>query len=281
MAAVGIVVKRGNPGAVALAGRIAQWLLDRGHQVLRESHDRADRGPGTPIPLEEMVDRVDLLVVLGGDGTLLRAARALRSSVPLLGVNLGALGFLTAVTTDEVWGVLDLALSGRAPIHRRTTLSVRLNGQEPARRVLNDVVISKGGALARIIDLELAVDGEPVTSYRADGLIVATPTGSTAYSLSAGGPIVTPDLDVMLLSPICPHTLTQRPLVLPASSLVRITVRRADDTVIATLDGQEGISLRTGEMLQVGSGDLEIPLVCHPDRSYFAVLRSKLGWGTH
>ncbi len=223
------------------------------------------------------------MVVLGGDGTLLSVSRAVgRRPVPVLGVNLGTLGFLTEITREELFPVMERVLAGELRIQRRMRLEVSaLPGlaEFSARFLaLNDAVIS-GAALARMIDLETRTDGLDVTTYHADGLIVATPTGSTAYSLSAGGPILLPEVEAIVLTPICPHTLTQRPLVLPEGSEIEVVVRWRGEGVQLTADGQEGLALREGDVVRIRRSPHALHLVASPVRNRFEILREKLRWG--
>jgi NAD+ kinase len=231
---------------------------------------------------EALARAADLIVVLGGDGTLLSIARRAQARVPILGVNMGELGFLTEVTESEAMPMLARVLAGRYELDRRMTVEGELvrAGQSRRRfRVLNDVVVSNG-ARARIVEFAVAVDGLAFADYRADGVIVATPTGSTAYSLSAGGPIVEPTVQVLLLCPISPHTLTNRPVVLRPDAIVEITVAAGQQDVVLTLDGQEGLPLAGGDRVIVRRGRSPVSLVRSPNRTYYDVLRSKLGWGT-
>ena len=282
MKSIGIVVKRGRPEALALARRLVRWLRRRKREVLIDADAAAVLGIEGGVGKAEMMAKADLVVVLGGDGTLLAVARhsGVRG-VPVLGANLGGLGFLTAIRPDEVFTALGRVLAGEFEVDRRSMLaaSVRRDGRVIRKfQALNDMVINKG-ALARILDLETWVDGVPLCTYKADGLILATPTGSTAYSLSAGGAIVDPAVAVLLVSPICPHTLTQRPIVLPDNARLRIRVRSPDEDIVFTIDGQEGMKLASEDEIEVRRARNHVLLVRSPAHTFYELLRTKLRWG--
>jgi NAD+ kinase len=230
---------------------------------------------------EEIPARADLVLVFGGDGTMLSVARLSRgSNAAILGINLGSLGFLTAATLDELYPALEAVLCGEHKIDQRGLLKAEVHksdGRLQTYHALNDIVINKG-ALARIVRLDASINDDYTATFLADGLIVSTPTGSTAYSLSAGGPIVFPLLDSMVITPICPHTLTNRPLVVPADSRIRIVLRDGED-VMVTMDGQIGLALEKGEEVLCTESEHKVPLVQPFDRSFFDVLRQKLKWG--
>lgn len=238
---------------------------------------------GWPATAEaELRERAELVVVLGGDGTLIHAARLLRGRpVPILGVNLGSLGFMTEVPVAEATTVFDTVLKGTARIDSRMKLSCRLvrDGKTVLEdEVLNDVVIAKS-ALARIADHETWLDGAYVATFKADGVIFSTPTGSTAYSLSAGGPIVHPSIDCVVVTPICPHALTQRPIVVPADLPLKVQLTSQVTDVYLTIDGQAGQPLRLGDRLEVLRSPSRVQIVRNPNLDYFGVLRTKLHWG--
>jgi len=229
----------------------------------------------------ELPAHVDLIVVLGGDGTLLSMARMVGDpSVPILGVNLGGLGFLTATTLEELFPALDAVFAGEIVLDDRMMLAARVmrGGERLTQYVaLNDVVITKS-AMSRIINLSVSVEGQYATAYRADGLIIATPTGSTAYSLSAGGPILFPTMEAVVITPICSHTLTDRPVVLPGSQRIEVTLL-TDQDVMLTIDGQEGLALREHDRVEVWQAVPRARLVRFPQKHFFSVLRAKLKWG--
>ncbi|HYD49839.1 MAG TPA: NAD(+)/NADH kinase [Terriglobales bacterium] len=283
MRAVGVVLKRESRDAFALGRTLVDWLRARQLVPLLDSGSGMALDGVAVVTRSELIAQVDLIVVLGGDGTLLRAARSLCDrAIPIMGVNLGSLGFLTAFTGDELLPMMERALREDLVLSHRMLLRVsatREGTRFAESQVLNEAVITKGGALARIIDLNTSVDSKPLCIYRADGLIVTTPTGSTAYSLSAGGPIIHPDVDVIGLTPICPHTLTHRPMVVPDSAVVHISVSSPDSDVVLSMDGEDGLTLRNDDIVEVRSAPIRVPLVQSPDRSFVQVLRSKLLWG--
>ncbi len=229
-----------------------------------------------------VLDRADLVVVLGGDGTLISVARMIgERELPIFGVNLGSLGFLTEITLDELYPALESCLKGDYNISERTMLSVTVERDGDLiseNRVLNDVVINKG-ALARIIDLETTVNDDYLTTFRGDGLIISTPTGSTGYSLSASGPILYPELDCFVLSPICPHTLTNRPIVVGSEAIITVALKCINEDVCLTLDGQVGIKLECGDVVRIARSKLRTRLIISSSRDYFEILRTKLKWG--
>jgi NAD+ kinase len=279
---VGIFVKRHHQDATRVAGEVAAWLSARGITVLAEEGLAAELPDALGCPAAEIPSQADLLVVLGGDGTLLSVARLVGDRrTPILGINLGSLGFLTEITRDEIVPVLTKLVAGELSVSERLRLDVviRRAGEELARhRVLNDLVINKG-ALARIIDMEAWVDDAYLTTFKADGLIVATPTGSTAYNLAAGGPIISPALNCLVISPICPHMLTNRPIIVSDEALIRIEVKFQDEEVALTADGQVGMPLLGGDVVEIRRSVHPSLLVLSPTKDYYQILRTKLRWG--
>ena len=279
MQTVALIPRRSKPEAVALAEKVADWLIERGKAVISEASFVVQ---GTaPVPSNELAARADLVVVLGGDGTLLHAARLCSGrEVPILGVNYGSLGFMTDVPREKTFEALEHTLAGGYSLEKRTKLAVeivRAGRTVLAAEVLNDVVIGKN-ALARIADLEATVAGAYLTTFKADGVIISTPTGSSAYSLAAGGPLVHPGVRAIVVTPICPHTLTQRPIVLPEDAAVELLLK-SDDEMFVTLDGQSGQALVRGDRVVARRSPTGIVLVRTDHASYFAVLRNKLKWG--
>jgi NAD+ kinase len=283
MRRIGVVAKTDREEARTVLPRLLGWCAGRGIQPVLEKEtaglcpDGAAATAGKP----ELPAQADLLLVLGGDGTLLSMARLVGDlGVPILGVNLGGLGFLTALTVDELFPALEAYLRDQLVVEERMMLGaavLRQGERLPEYVALNDVVITKS-AMSRIINLDVAVDGQFATGYRADGLIISTPTGSTAYCLSAGGPIVFPTMDAVVLVPICSHTLTNRPIVLPASQRIEVTLR-TDQDVMLTLDGQVGFALKQADTVEVRRAAARIRLLRFPQKHFFSVLRTKLKWG--
>jgi len=280
---VGIVARHNHAAAHARALELCQWLRDRGREVVTED-GLDDRGLASrKFAAEALKDHIDLLVVLGGDGTLIHAANLLAGApIPILGINMGSLGFLTEIREHEMYETLEAVLEGRYRLDERMKLEAALRrGEGPPilqGQVLNDVVISKG-ALARIADIDAYLDRSFVTTYKADGVIVSTPTGSTAYSLSAGGPILFPNLEAVVISPICPHTLTQRPLVAPPDLPVELHLTSDNGEVFLTLDGQRGLRMEPGDRVEIRRSAHRVLLVRSAALDYFTILRTKLRWG--
>jgi len=233
-------------------------------------------------PRVTATEDVDMVILLGGDGTLLSAVRAIGGrDVPLLAVNLGDLGFLTAITVEELFPELERALNGEHAMGQRRLLRCELLRGGEVRSVydaMNDIVFNKVD-IARMIDIEALVDDQLVCSYKADGLIVSSPTGSTAYSLSAGGPIIFPSVDALAITPICPHMLTNRPVIVPLDSVIRLNVRAKDDAAFLTIDGQVGEPLKANDVVFCRCSDKTVRLVSPPRLKFFDVLRQKLKWG--
>jgi NAD+ kinase len=279
---IGIALKTDQPRLGSVVRDIAKWLQDRGVELLI-GPDASKVSGLSGMPLIELADKVDLMVVLGGDGTLLAVARAIgERAVPVLGVNLGTLGYLAEISLDELFPTLEGVLAGRLQTESRMRLDVHAerDGREIGRYLaLNDAVIART-ALSRMIDLKTWADDAEVTTYHADGLIAATPTGSSAYSLSAGGPLLLPGISAIVLTPICPHTLTQRPIVLPKMCQVVIEVLdMRGGEVHLTVDGQVGCQLQEGDRINVSASNRPLQMLVSADRNRFEVMRNKLRWG--
>jgi len=282
---VGIISRPRREDLVAVLPALLKWFQAHGIEAHydEESATSLDAAAASKaLPRETLAQSSDLLLVLGGDGTLLAAARvAAPRGIPILPVNLGSLGFLTSFTVADLYPALEEALAGRFAINERVMLSAELQraGRVIDRRsVVNEAVVNKG-ALARMIELELRIDGDFVCRYRVDGLIAATPTGSTAYSLSAGGPIVHPSVESIVITPICPHTLSDRPLVVRDTSQVEAMLLGDTESVFLTLDGQKGILMQAGDQVKISRAQERLKLIQPPRKSYFEILRNKLKWG--
>jgi NAD+ kinase len=279
---VGIISKPNSRRAAEIVPGLLEWLRGRGIAVRCDEFTAGYAGSSEAAPREQVAEHCDLLIVLGGDGTLLAATRALRGrEIPLFPVNLGGLGFLTAITTDEILPELERAFRGEHRIGKRRMLRcevVRAGKKVSEYEALNDVVINKG-SIARMIDLDVIVDGHFVGAYKADGLIVCTPTGSTAYSLSAGGPVIFPRVGALCLTPICPHMLTNRPVIVPDTSTVDVVIQAGDDEAYLTIDGQVGEPLKHGDRVVASRSSHVLELIRPPRSLFFDVLRQKLKWG--
>lgn len=287
MSDIGLVVRPGNTQAFELGRELLRWSAKHNHRVLFESKTAVAYG-ADGLNVEELVKRADPIVILGGDGTMIGVARYVGPASPLLvGVNFGTLGFLTELCPSDLLPVMEklTAAHSEVAVAERAMLRCEVLRGEGAQsacvfssQAVNDVVIQKG-AHDRLLDLDVSVNGEDVVRVRSDGLIVATPTGSTAYSLAAGGSIVYPELDVCLLTPICAHSLSLRPIVLALSSVIEVRVPQYDGSVVAVADGQVRVDLQPGDRVHITKSQFKVRFVNSPEKSYFAILRGKLNWG--
>jgi NAD+ kinase len=279
---VGILTKPRFPEVKPTLQGVVTWLRERQITVLLDTTSAIMLSEQGGIQKTQLAGKADVLLVLGGDGTILNAARlAAERSIPILGVNMGGLGFLTEVRLDNLYESLERVFANDYVLDERLMLQahVHRHGETVARSiVLNDIVITKG-TLARMIELKIAIQGQFVTNLRADGLIVGTPTGSTAYSLSAGGPIINPAVQSLILTPISPHTLTHRPLIVPLDAEIEVTLTSKDDGAMATLDGQVGIAMTQGDTAVIQASEHRTKLIRFPESHYYEVLREKLKWG--
>jgi NAD+ kinase len=283
MKKIGIIAKPQNTHAVKkILDELLPWLARQEKKAIMDSDTASIAGLASPYQKSKVPSLVDMVIVLGGDGTLLSVARLVEGKgVPILGVNLGGLGFLTEVTVEELLSTLEKIFKNEFVTDDRLMLKATIHrqGERVAESlVLNDVVISKG-TLARMIKLEIFINSQFVTALRGDGLILATPTGSTAYSLSAGGPIIYPSVEAMVLTPISPHTLTNRPIVIPNNVHVEVVLKTREEGTTVTFDGQVGFSLRHEDVVEIWTADSKIKLIRSPQRNYYEVLRRKLKWG--
>ncbi len=284
---VGVVVKPNHKEAWATACELSDWLKKRRINLISKPREENEKSNAEAcgietVETEKFQSDADLIVVLGGDGTMISTARLIGNrEVLVLGINYGSLGYLTEFRIEEMFGALEAILEGNYAIDRRVMLEVEhfRDGEVLENgRVLNDVVINKA-ALARIIEIEVELDNLFVNSFRADGLIVSTPTGSTAYNLSAGGPIIYPSMNAVVLTPICPFTLTNRPIVVPDTAAINLHLKNENEGVVITLDGQIGYQMKTGDTVLIRKSPTNFNLVQPPNRNYFDVLRNKLKWG--
>jgi NAD+ kinase len=280
MKRIGIVAKRGEPEAVKAVRDFLHWKKGNGFRFFVEK-EVASILKIKGYPRNEIPGRSDIIIVFGGDGTLLSVARLVgNTGVPVLGVNLGGLGFITEISRDEVRREIDKVFSGKCSFEERIMLLADVTrGRKKViqHNAFNDVVLHKS-ALSRMFELEISINNRYVSTFRADGLIVSTPTGSTAYSLSAGGPILYPTLESFLMTPICPHTLASRPIVLPDTFVLEATIKNGDN-IYLTLDGQVGFPLKVYDRIKIRKADYKTKFIVLHDRDYFQILRTKLKWG--
>lgn len=281
MKKIGIISKLNRPEPLEILKELIPWLKHKGYEVYIDT-ETATSLQIDGVNRSQIPSIVDLVIVLGGDGTMISVARLVaEKGIPILGVNIGGLGFLTAIQKEELYDVLEKVLSNQCSIEERIMLKACVHRHSECIAeyiVMNDVVVNKG-ALARIIDIETYINHIYVATFKADGLIVSTPTGSTAYALSAGGPILYPTLNSIIIAPICPHTLTNRPIVMPDDIQIEIVLKSYSEDVFLTLDGQVGFSLKQNDIVEVKKSDYKAKLFIPCERDYFEILRTKLKWG--
>lgn len=279
---IGIIANIEKEKSAKCTMRLKEWMLNKKIEVFLEREIAGKLGESAGFEGGYLAGLVDIIVVLGGDGTLLRAARSVREfDVPILGINLGTFGFLTEVNLNEMFSALEIILNGDYRTEKRMMLDVAVHRNRKRVgecTVLNDIVINRGN-LSRIIDLKTSVNDRHLTTFKSDGLILSTPTGSTAYCLSAGGPIVFPDLNSIIVTPICPHTLTNRPVILPENAIVKVVLWTKEKGATLTMDGQDSFTLRSGDTVIINKSRFFTNLIVSPHRDYLEILRTKLGWG--
>ena len=279
---IGIIANIEKEKSDECALLLRDWALKQGIEVFLEEGIAGKIGEDSGLDRRQLASRVDLLVVMGGDGTILRTVRFVSEyNIPIVGINLGEFGYLTEVNLNEMFSALELICRGDYQTEKRMMLDITINlGEETVRQqsILNDVVITRGN-LSRILDLETAVNDRYLTTFRADGIIISTPTGSTAYSLSAGGPIVFPEQDLFIINPICPHTLTNRPIIIPDNVVIRVILWTKEQGATLTLDGQVSYTMKSGDSMIIKKSKYVTNLVSSPHRDYMEILRTKLKWG--
>ncbi len=279
---IGIIANIEKEKSAECALLLRDWALKQGIEVLLEEGIAGKIGEDSGLDRRKLASRVDLLVVMGGDGTILRTVRFVSEyNIPIVGINLGEFGYLTEVNLNEMFSALELICRGNYQTEKRMMLDITISlGEETVRQqsILNDVVITRGN-LSRILDLETTVNGRYLTTFRADGIIISTPTGSTAYSLSAGGPIVFPEQDSFIINPICPHTLTNRPIIIPDNVVIKVILWTKGQGATLTLDGQVSYTMKSGDSMVIKKSRYVTNLVSSPHRDYMEILRTKLKWG--
>lgn len=279
---IGIIANIDKEKSAEYVLSLKDWMLRRGLAVLLDEATALRTGHTGGLEWKKLAASTDAIVVFGGDGTMLRVARSVcEFNIPILGINIGGLGYLTEVYLDEMLPALERILAGSFRTEKRMMLDVTVLRQDrPVGEgsVLNEMVVNRD-SLSRIVELETAVNGRHLATFKADGLIIATPTGSTAYSLSAGGPIVFPEQEAMILNPICPHTLTNRPVILPEGVVVKVTLWTKETGATLTLDGQVAFTLKSGDAIEVRKSRFVTILISSPHRDYLEIFRTKLGWG--